>query len=94
MRFYAFLTTVLDKSVTVTHNGRTDSNANGRDTMGINEMGINENNLRTLRNEAAARGDTGLVRICDKAICGDIKAIAECYRIMLDCDEEDARGWH
>ena len=57
-------------------------------------MTITNTNIRTLRTEAAAAGDIDMVRICDKAICGDVKAIAECYRVMLDCDEEDARGWN
>lgn len=51
--------------------------------------------LAALRREAAAHGDLEQVAICDRALRGDVDALAECARVVADAQaarEEVARG--
>jgi hypothetical protein len=48
-----------------------------------------DDEIRDLRAEAEAAGDSAMVAICDRALAGDTAAITECVRVM---DEAQASG--
>lgn len=43
---------------------------------------ITDSQIRNLRTEAAAAGDTEQVAICDRALAGDTDAVKECERVI------------
>jgi len=43
--------------------------------------------ISALRDEAGAHGDLEMVAICERAIAGNAKAIAECVRV-IDCGQD------
>lgn len=45
---------------------------------------VTDEQIATLRSEAAAAGDDAQVRICDRALDGDDSARAECVRVICE----------
>lgn len=43
---------------------------------------ITNENIRNLRNEAAAAGDSDMVRICERALAGSARAARECRKAI------------
>lgn len=45
-----------------------------------------EKQVRALREEAKAAGDVAQVEICDRALLGDVEALAECERVIAEAN--------
>lgn len=48
--------------------------------------------ISALRDEAGAHGDLEQVAICNRALAGDTKAIAECVRVIQSGESHDFRN--
>lgn len=49
---------------------------------------ITTEQIETLRSEAGQHGDMEQVAVCDKALAGSKKAIAECARVIADAEAQ------
>ena len=56
--------------------------------------GVSDDDIRSLREEAAAVGDSAQVELCERALLGDADATEVCARVIADAQAQEKLYWH